>query len=73
MLIEIGLVLGIFLIILLISFIWTSIAGASWLPTSRKIVNRMLELAGTRSEDIVYDLDCGDGRTLITVVRKFVA
>jgi predicted RNA methylase len=57
----------------MVSIIWTSIVGAPWLPTRMKTVNRMLKLAGTGPEDIVYDLGCGDGRTIITAVRKYGA
>jgi cyclopropane fatty-acyl-phospholipid synthase-like methyltransferase len=30
-------------------------------------------LADVRADDIVYDLGCGDGRTVITAVRQYGA
>jgi 16S rRNA A1518/A1519 N6-dimethyltransferase RsmA/KsgA/DIM1 with predicted DNA glycosylase/AP lyase activity len=44
-----------------------------YVPSPPEVVERMLELARVTSEDIVYDLGCGDGRLLITAVKKFDA
>src|SRR5262249_48818627 len=35
------------------------------------IVDRMLELAKVRKDDVVYDLGCGDGRILVRAVQKY--
>jgi SAM-dependent methyltransferase len=35
------------------------------------VVKRMLKLANVKSDDIVYDLGCGDGRILIAAVESF--
>jgi SAM-dependent methyltransferase len=43
---------------------------APFVPTEQDVVERMLELAGVTSKDVVYDLGCGDGRIPITVARK---
>lgn len=61
------------LIIVLISITWPNFKGAPWVPTSIKMVHKMLSLAEVGPEDIVYDLGCGDGRTLVVAARKFGA
>ena len=33
----------------------------------------MLKVAGVKEGDMVYDLGCGDGRIVITAVKKFKA
>lgn len=44
-----------------------------YVPSPSEVVNKMLELAKVTPEDIVYDLGCGDGRLLLTAVKKFGA
>ena len=39
-------------------------------PTPHTIVAQMVELAQVRAGDVVYDLGCGDGRTVIAAVRR---
>jgi SAM-dependent methyltransferase len=39
-------------------------------PSSERAIGAMLELAQLRSEDVVYDLGCGDGRVVIDAVRR---
>jgi SAM-dependent methyltransferase len=39
-------------------------------PTPQAIVNNMLDIAGVRAGDMVYDLGCGDGRTVIAAVKR---
>lgn len=46
---------------------------APFVPTPQDVVNRMLELAGVTSDDIVYDLGCGDGRIVITAAQRYGA
>lgn len=41
-----------------------------YVPTPHDVVNRMLELAVVRKEDVVYDLGCGDGRIVVTAAKK---
>jgi SAM-dependent methyltransferase len=42
-----------------------------FIPTPHDIVVQMLELAGVREDDLLYDLGCGDGRILVTAVKMF--
>ena len=44
-----------------------------WVPTPFEIVRKMLELAQVTSEDIIFDLGCGDARMLIMAVEDFGA
>jgi len=44
-----------------------------WVPTPQALVDRMLEIAGTKPTDYVVDLGSGDGRTVITAAKKFGA
>lgn len=40
-------------------------------PTPREVVERMLELAGVKRDDVVYDLGSGDGRIVIAAAKKY--
>ena len=44
-----------------------------FITTPGDVVERMLELAGTRSGDLVADLGSGDGRIVIAAARKYGA
>ncbi len=44
-----------------------------YVPTPNSIVEAMLDLAEVTANDIVYDLGCGDGRIVITAVKKYGA
>jgi len=46
---------------------------APYVPTPQSVVDRMLELAAVTSQDVVYDLGCGDGRIVITAAKKYGA
>ena len=42
-----------------------------YLPTPHDVVDKMLELAQVKKEDLVYDLGCGDGRIVVTAAKRF--
>ncbi len=44
-----------------------------FITTPDNVVERMLELAGTRGDDLVADLGSGDGRMVIAAARKYGA
>jgi cyclopropane fatty-acyl-phospholipid synthase-like methyltransferase len=44
-----------------------------YVPTPQEVVDKMLEMAKVKKEDIVYDLGCGDGRVVVTAAKKFGA
>jgi SAM-dependent methyltransferase len=41
-----------------------------YVPTPQAVVDAMLKLANVSSDDVVYDLGCGDGRIVITAARE---
>ncbi|HLL77435.1 MAG TPA: 50S ribosomal protein L11 methyltransferase [Pyrinomonadaceae bacterium] len=44
-----------------------------YVPTPQEVVDEMLRMANVGKNDVVYDLGCGDGRLVITAVKKFGA
>ena len=42
-----------------------------FVPTPQDVVDKMLELAEVKKDDIVYDLGCGDGRIVVTAAQKY--
>ncbi|HEU5177157.1 MAG TPA: SAM-dependent methyltransferase, partial [Burkholderiales bacterium] len=50
---------------------------SEWRPpfitTPPEVVERMLQVAETRADDLVIDLGSGDGRIVIAAARKFGA
>jgi SAM-dependent methyltransferase len=46
---------------------------APYVQTPQDVVERMLQIAQVGSNDVVYDLGCGDGRVVITAAKKYGA
>lgn len=44
---------------------------APYVPSPPIVVDRMLQIAGLREGEILYDLGCGDGRIVITAATKY--
>jgi SAM-dependent methyltransferase len=44
-----------------------------YVPTENTVVQAMLDLAGVKSTDIVYDLGCGDGRIVVLAAKNYGA
>jgi cyclopropane fatty-acyl-phospholipid synthase-like methyltransferase len=42
-----------------------------FVPTPQDVVDKMLELAQVKKDDLVYDLGCGDGRIVVTAAKKY--
>jgi uncharacterized protein (TIGR03000 family) len=42
-----------------------------YVPTPQAVVDRMLQLAEVKKDDLVYDLGCGDGRIVVTAAKKY--
>jgi precorrin-6B methylase 2 len=42
-----------------------------FVPTPQEVVDKMLELAAVKKDDLVYDLGCGDGIIVVTAARKY--
>jgi SAM-dependent methyltransferase len=62
-------------ILSLIVFPSTAVSGEAipFVPSPMIVVDRMLELAEVRKDDVIYDLGCGDGRILIQAAKKYGA
>jgi SAM-dependent methyltransferase len=41
-----------------------------WVPTPPELVEKMLDMAGVTTDDVVVDLGSGDGRTVIAAARR---
>ena len=46
-------------------------ADCVYVPTPNDVVEKMLEMAGVKKSDLLYDLGSGDGRIVVTAARKF--
>jgi tRNA G37 N-methylase Trm5 len=46
---------------------------APFVPSPQPVVEKMLEAANVRPNEVVYDLGSGDGRVLVTAAQKFRA
>jgi SAM-dependent methyltransferase len=44
-----------------------------YVPTGEEVVAEMLRMAEVSSDDLVYDLGCGDGRLVITAAKEYGA
>ena len=42
-----------------------------YVPTPQPVVEAMLEAAGVKPGDVVYDLGCGDGRIVVMAAKKY--
>jgi len=50
-----------------------TVDGGPYVPTPGTVVERMLELAALRADDVVFDLGSGDGRLVIEAARRYGA
>ena len=41
-----------------------------FVPSPQEVVDKMIDLAGVKTGDVVYDLGSGDGRIVITAAKK---
>jgi SAM-dependent methyltransferase len=41
-----------------------------YVPTPQEVVDRMLQLAEIKPDDVLYDLGCGDGRIVVTAAKR---
>jgi len=63
----------IFIFLILITFAWAGLIAAPWVPLWKKDVKRMLDLAGLKPGETVYDLGAGDGRIIIMAAKDYQA
>ena len=50
--------------------VWTD-GEVPFVPTPPEVVDRMLEMAQVKSDDVIYDLGSGDGRILIRAAKRY--
>ncbi|MFW9851123.1 MAG: SAM-dependent methyltransferase [Candidatus Thorarchaeota archaeon] len=53
--------------------VWSAVVGAPWLPTPKKRVRAMLDIAKVGPQDVVYDLGSGDGRIIVMAAKDYGA
>ncbi len=58
-------------LIVLLWFYYTKFFGAQFLPSQMNTVDKMLEMANIKKNDVLYDLGSGDGRILIRAAKKY--
>ena len=61
------------ILVYLFATIWSDTKGAPYLPTKRRNIQKILEMAEIKPGDTIFDLGCGDGRVLIMAAKKFGA
>jgi len=55
------------------SILVPAVKGAPWVPTSRRLVNKVLAMTELKPGELLYDLGSGDGRMVISAARDFDA
>ncbi|WP_207429451.1 cyclopropane-fatty-acyl-phospholipid synthase family protein [Pedobacter sp. SYSU D00535] len=48
-----------------------ALAQVPYVPTPQNVVDAMLKLAKVTSNDVLFDLGCGDGRIVITAAKTY--
>lgn len=66
-------ILFLVLVSILLFIAWSQVFGAPWIPSSRKSVKKMMQLAQIKPGDVLYDLGSGDGRIIIEAARRYKA
>jgi len=62
----------IFIVIIILAWsLWSEMIGAGFQPTSKKLVDKMLEMVEIGPNDVLYDLGSGDGRIVMKAVTKY--
>lgn len=60
----------IFLMIILGTYVYGGLKAAPWVPMRARDLSRLDQLMPVHSDDIVYDLGCGDARLLVHALEK---
>lgn len=63
-------ILYLLLIVIFVSLTYSAIRYVPFVPTESRVIKQMIENAGLRDGQHVYDLGCGDGRLLIEALKK---
>ncbi len=46
------------------------VGDVPYVPTPPEVVEQMMKLGQVKPGDVIYDLGCGDGRLVITAIKK---
>ncbi|MBX3187705.1 MAG: 50S ribosomal protein L11 methyltransferase [Labilithrix sp.] len=49
----------------------TRVPDIEYVPTPQNVVDKLLDAAKIKKDDVLYDLGCGDGRIVVTAAKKF--
>ena len=49
----------------------TAPISVPWVPTSKKALDELCNFISIKSNDIFYDLGCGDGRVVIEIAKRY--
>ncbi len=60
----------IILLVILLTMFNATFKAAPWVPSGKKNIEKILELAEIKKGDVVYDLGSGDARWLIALAKK---
>lgn len=48
-----------------------AISAAPWVPMPTRDVERLLNLANLKPDELIYDLGCGDGRLIVSAAERY--
>jgi len=49
----------------------SQVPDIEYVPTPENVVDKLLEAATIKKDDVLYDLGCGDGRIVVTAAKRF--
>ena len=63
-------IIPIFLVLLTLTAIVHIIFFVPYVPTQNRVAKKMIEVAGLKAQETVFDLGCGDGRLLMEAEKR---
>jgi len=63
----------VFILAVIVWMLWPLVIGAGWIPTPKKVVRKMLQLASVGADDTLFELGSGDGRIIFMAAKEFGA
>lgn len=64
-------IIAVIVFVVLGSMAYAGYRGAPWVPTKKKDLDRLINLAGIKDGESVYELGSGDGRILFEIAKRF--